>query len=99
MGLRESRTAFIPQLFAILVLVGFVGKSFDISPNQNFPTNYILIDLVRFTTGVATTPAWNEAYVFHKVHYFQPAWTACIYVAILALGSITNNAPAPTLQR
>lgn len=150
-GLRQARYAFIPQMFAILVLVGSAGKSFDTSAVSVGPAGTVTANRCSFfalefasaigfaaigadfyvyyptatpkwitflttwsgiwlalifcnivgvgiATGVATNPAWNDAYSISSGALLLACYDGLggfggFCVVILALGSITNNAP------
>ncbi|KAF7510757.1 hypothetical protein GJ744_006123 [Endocarpon pusillum] len=146
-----GRYAFIPQMFAILVLIGSAGKSFDTSAVAVGPAGTVtahrcsffallFASIIGFTaisadfyvyyptatpkwitflttwsgiwlsvifcniigvgiaTGVATTPAWNDAYSISSGALLLACYDGLggfggFCVVILAIGSITNLAP------
>ena len=149
--LTLTRYAFIPQLIAILVLIGSAGRNFDTSATSVGPAGtitanrcsffaLIFASVIGFTaigadfyvyyptttskritflttwsaiwlatifcniigvaiaTGVATTPGWDDAYSISSGALLLACYDGLggfggFCVVILALGSITNNAP------
>ena len=149
--LTAARYAFIPQLIAILVLIGSAGRNFNTSATSVGPPGtitanrcsffaLIFASVIGFTaigadfyvyyptttskritflttwsaiwlatifcniigvaiaTGVSTTPGWNDAYSVSSGALLLACYDGLggfggFCVVILALGSITNNAP------
>ena len=149
--LTAARYAFIPQLIAILVLIGSAGRNFDTSATSIGPAGTITANRCSFfalifasvigfaaigadfyvyyptttskritflttwsaiwlatifcniigvaiATGVSTTPGWDDAYSISSGALLLACYDGLggfggFCVVILALGSITNNAP------
>lgn len=70
-SLRQARYAFIPQMFAILVLVGFVGKSFDtfavsISPADTVTANRCSFFALEFASVINFAAIGVDFYVYYS---------------------------------
>lgn len=149
--LRQARYAFIPQLFAVFVLIGSAGRNFDTSAVSIGPAGTVTANRCSFfafefalaigfaamgadfyvyyptttskritflttwsgiwlasifcniigvaiATGVPTTPGWNDAYGISSGALLLACYDGLggfggFCVVILALSSITNNAP------
>lgn len=107
---RRDRYAWMPQMFALLILIGSAGRNFNTSlpsvgPAGTITANRCSFFTLQFSTVAGFSAAGADFYVYYPTNTsrrltflmtWAGLWTALIFVNLVGLGIATGVATTPT---